>query len=78
MKGPSNQESLFAHYQEQLEQVREELDQKLEEVESLRGELAAMKGEQEGTRRELNDHRHMLQVTNQEKNQLDQEVGGAA
>lgn len=58
--------------------MRAELDEKLQEVESLRGELAAVRGEQEGTRKELNDHRHMLQVTHQEKNQVDQEVGGAS
>ena len=72
---PSNQhESLLAHYQEELGEVRAELDQKLHEVEALHGELASLRGEQEGTKKELDDQRRMLQVTHQQRNELDQEV----
>ena len=72
---PSNQhESLLAHYQEELGEVRTELDQKLHEVEALHGELALLRGEHEGTRKELDDQRRMLQVTHQQRNELDQEV----
>ena len=72
---PSNQqESLLAHYQEELGEVRAELDKKLHEVEALHGELASLRGEQEGTKRELEDQRRMLQVTHQQRNELDQEV----
>ena len=56
--------------------MRAELDQKLHEVEALHGELAALRGEQEGTKKELDDQRRMLQVTHQQRNELDQEVGG--
>lgn len=72
---PSNQrESLLAHYQEELREVRSELDQKLREVETLRGELASQRGEKEGTKKELDDQRKMLLVTHQQRNELDQEV----
>ena len=72
---PSNQrESLLAHYQEELREVRSELDQKLREVETLRGELASQRGEQEETKKELDDQRRMLLVTHQQRNELDQEV----
>ena len=72
---PSNQhESLLAHYQEELGEVRTELDQKLHEVEALHGELASLRGEHEGMRKELDDQRRMLQVTHQQRNELDQEV----
>ena len=72
---PSNQE-LLAQCQEELNEVRVELDQKLEEVESLHGELASLRGEQEATRTQLEEHRRMLQAAHQERNHLDQEVGG--
>ena len=72
---PSNQqESLLAHYQEELGEVRTQLDQKLHEVEALHGELASLRAEQEGTKKELDDQRRMLQATHQQRNELDQEV----
>ena len=72
--GSTSDQELLAQCQEELNGVRAELDQKLQEMELLHGELAALKGEQEGTRTELEDHRHMLQVTRQEKTQVNQEV----